>query len=296
MAVDGKKVKRNLLVEEIVGGFLSEDLGYGDITSDALIPESLMAEARLFFKEPGVAAGLEEAAAVFTLLGCDVMSHVHDGARVEAKKILLRIEGPARALLAGERVALNIVSHMSGIATTTATILEDARKHNPGVRVAATRKTLPGLKNLEKKAVELGGGDTHRLRLDDCVLIKDNHLELFPNITEAIHQARERVSFTKKIECEVRSAAQAEEAARAGADIIMLDNMNPTQIRETLEALRGKDLRKGRLFEASGGINTVNAAEYAASGVDVISLGSLTHSAKALDVKLEIRTIRGRNA
>jgi nicotinate-nucleotide pyrophosphorylase (carboxylating) len=296
MTVDGTKVERNLLVEEIVKGFLFEDLGYGDITSDALIPRELKAEARLFFKEPGIAAGIEEAAAVFTVLGCNVTRYAPDGARVEARQTLLKIKGPARSLLAGERVALNIMSHMSGIATTTATILEAARRRNPKVRVAATRKTLPGLKNLEKKAVELGGGDTHRLRLDDCVLIKDNHLELYPNITEAIHQAREKVSFTKKIECEVRNTAQAEEAAKAGADIIMFDNMNPAQIHETLETLGGKDLCTGHLFEASGGINAENAADYAASGVDIISLGSLTHSAKALDVKLEIRTIRGKKA
>jgi len=294
--VDGKKAKRNLLVEELVRGFISEDLGYGDITSDALIPSDMRAEARLYFKEPGVAAGLEEATAVFTLLGCEVTSHAVDGDKVEAKQILLNVDGPARALLAGERVALNIVSHMSGIATATALILESARKKNPKIRVAATRNTLPGLKNLEKKSVELGGGDTHRLRLDDCVLIKDNHLELFPNITEAVQKARENVSFTKKIEVEVRSTAQAEEAAEAGADIIMFDNMTPTQMRDTLQALDAKNLREGHIFEASGGINAGNAPEYAASGVDVISLGSLTHSAKALDVKLEIKTIRSRNA
>ena len=294
--MDGKKVKRNPIAEELVRGFLSEDLGYGDITSNALIRREQSAEARLFFKEPGVAAGLEEAAAVFTLLGCEVTQRAPDGAGVEARKSLLEITGPARALLAGERVALNIVSHMSGIATITATVVRSARSANPKVRVAATRKTLPGLKNLEKKAVELGGGDTHRLRLDDCVLIKDNHLELLPSVTEAVRLAREKVSFTKKIEVEVRDAAQAEEAAAAGADIIMFDNMGPSQIREVLATLRSKGLCEGRLFEASGGITPGNAAEYAASGVDVISLGSLTHSAKALDVKLEIRMIRGMNA
>jgi nicotinate-nucleotide pyrophosphorylase (carboxylating) len=294
--MDGKKVERNLRVEEIIREFLSEDLGYGDITSDALIRHDQRASARLFFKEPGVTAGLEEAAAVFTLLGCEVRQHAPDGASVEAWKPLLEIEGPAKALLAGERVALNIVAHMSGIATTTAAVVKSARVANPKVRVAATRKTLPGLKNLEKKAVELGGGDTHRLRLDDCVLIKDNHLELLPSITEAVRLARKRVSFTKKIEVEVRDAAQAVEAAEAGADIIMFDNMIPDQIRDVLAKLRSEGLCEGGLFEASGGITPENAADYAASGVDVISLGSLTHSAKVLDVKLEIRMKRGINA
>lgn len=293
--MDGKKVERNSIAEELVRGFLSEDLGYCDITSDALIRREQCAEARLFFRVSGVAAGLEEAAAVFTLLGCEVTQHAHDGANVEARKPLLEIKGSARALLAGERVALNIVSHMSGIATITATVVKSARNVNPRIRVAATRKTLPGLKNLEKKAVELGGGDTHRLRLDDCVLIKDNHLVLLPSVTEAVRLAREKVSFTKKIEVEISDTAQAEEAAEAGADIIMFDNMDPPQIREIMATLRSKGLREGRLFEASGDINPENAAEYAATGVDVISLGSLTHSARALDVKLEIRMSRGVN-
>ncbi len=294
--VGGKKVERNPITEELVRGFLSEDLGYGDITSEALIKPDQRATAHLFFKEPGIAAGLEEAAAVFTLLGCEVRQHAADGASVEARKPLLEIEGPAKALLAGERVALNIVCHMSGIATTTAAVVKTVRTVHPKGRVAATRKTLPGLKNLEKKAVELGGGDTHRLRLDDCVIIKDNHLELLPSITEAVRLTREKVSFTKKIEVEVRDATQAVEAAEAGVDIIMFDNMKPDQIHEVLAKLRSKGLCENRLFEASGGITPGNAADYAASGVDIISLGSLTHSAKALDVKLEIRMKRGMNA
>jgi nicotinate-nucleotide pyrophosphorylase (carboxylating) len=287
--MDGKNVKRDPLVEERVREFLLEDLGYGDITSDALIPPYQRAKARLYFKEPGVAAGLAEASAVFTVLGCEVKQRVQDGECVEANQTLLDIEGYAKKLLAGERVSLNIVSHMAGIATATAEAVKRAREANPLIRVAATRKTLPGLRYLEKRAVELGGGDTHRLRLDDCVLIKDNHLELFPGITEAVHKARAVISFTKKIEVEVRDAKQAEEAARAGADIIMFDNVKPSEIKEALSLLHSRDLREGRFFEASGGITIEDVGEYAASGVDVISLGSLTHSIRALDVKLEIR-------
>ena len=144
--------------------------------------------------------------------------------------------------------------------------------------------------------MELGGGDTHRLRLDDCVLIKDNHLKLLPSVSEAVHLARQRVSFTKKIEVEVRSHEEAEEAARAGADIIMFDNMDPSTIRESLRRLVEAGLRAGRLFEASGGITAENAADYAAAGVDVVSLGSLTHSVRALDVKLEIMMTGGARA
>jgi nicotinate-nucleotide pyrophosphorylase (carboxylating) len=281
-----------LLDLEKIRGFLREDIGFGDITSISLIPEGQRARARLFFREPGVAAGLEEAVALFDMLGCGAELRKRDGERVKAGEVLLEVEGPARALLSGERTAINIVAHMSGIATATAEVASKARKINPAVRVAATRKTLPGLRELEKKAVELGGGDPHRLRLDDCVLIKDNHLELVPSITEAVRRARERVSFTKKIEVEARSLDQAEEAARAGADIVMFDNMPPAEIRRCLDSLEGKGLRAGRLYEASGGITAENAGEYAAIGIDVISLGSLTHSSRSLDVKLEIRMIK----
>jgi len=281
-----------LLDLEKIRGFLREDIGFGDITSISLIPEGQRARARLFFREPGVAAGLEEAVALFDMLGGGAELRKRDGERVKAGEVLLEVEGPARALLSGERTAINIVAHMSGIATATAEVASKARKINPAVRVAATRKTLPGLRELEKKAVELGGGDPHRLRLDDCVLIKDNHLELVPSITEAVRRARERVSFTKKIEVEARSLDQAEEAARAGADIVMFDNMPPAEIRRCLDSLEGKGLRAGRLYEASGGITAENAGEYAAIGIDVISLGSLTHSSRSLDVKLEIRMIK----
>ncbi len=285
--------RRDPLAEECVKGFLLEDLGSGDVTSDALIAPDVKASGRLFFRVPGVAAGIEEASAVFTLLGCEVDQLVPDGAHVEANQVLLRVDGSARALLAGERVALNIVSHMAGIATATAEVVGRVAAVNPKTRVAATRKTLPGLKQLQKKAVRLGGGDTHRLGLDDCVLIKDNHLSLLPGIAEAVHTARERVSFTKKIEVEVRNASQAREAAQAGADIVMFDNMKPGEIAEALKSLNSEGLRRGRLFEASGGITAVNATEYASAGADVVSLGSLTHSARALDAKFEI-SVAGR--
>lgn len=268
--------------------FLREDIGYGDITSTALIPEEQMARARLYYREPGVVSGLEEAALIFEVLGCTVKIHARNGSKVEARNVLLDVEGPARALLAGERTALNIVGRMAGIATQTAEAVRLAAARSSTVRVAATRKTLPGLRNLDKRAVEHGGGDPHRFRLDDCVLIKDNHLELVPSITEAVRRARRSVSFTKMIEVEVRSLAEAEEAAKAGAEVIMFDNMSPKEIEATLSSLREKGLRDGFIYEASGGITLDNVGEYAAAGVDVISLGSLTHSVRSLDVKLEI--------
>jgi nicotinate-nucleotide pyrophosphorylase (carboxylating) len=279
------------LAKDKIKEFLSEDLGYGDVTSEALIPSDQMAKARLFFREPGIASGLMEASMVFELLGCTVEALAVDGDAVEPAQTLLEVEGPAAAMLSGERTALNIVGRMAGIATVTARIVEEVNEASPGTRVAATRKTMPGLRDLDKRAVEHGGGDTHRFRLDDCVLIKDNHLELVPSVTEAVLRAREAVSFTKKIEVEVRSLEMAEEAALAGAEIIMFDNMAPSEIRRCLTELEESGLKTGFIYEASGGITSDNAVEYAASGVDVISLGALTHSVRSLDVKLEIEMV-----
>lgn len=268
--------------------FLDEDIGYGDITSNTLIPEEQMAKGTLYFKEPGIASGLVEAATVFEVLGCEVTAYSTDGEEVKEKQVLLTVNGPARALLMGERLALNIVGRMAGIATQTTKVVNAVKKRNRKTRVAATRKTLPGLRDFDKRAVEHGGGDPHRFRLDDCVLIKDNHLELVPSVTEAVRRARAGISFTKMVEIEVRSLNDAEEAARAGADIIMLDNIAPPEIKEWLGELDKKGLRKGFIFEASGGITFENAADYAAAGVDILSLGALTHSVKSLDVKFEI--------
>ena len=272
--------------------FLDEDIGYGDITSSTLIPEDQMAKAKLYFKEPGVASGLVEAAIVFEVLGCEVNAHSKDGEEVEERQVLLTVNGPARALLMGERLALNIVGRMAGIATQTTKVVSAVKEKNIKTRVAATRKTLPGLREFDKRAVEHGGGDPHRFRLDDCVLIKDNHLELVPSITEAVKRARDGISFTKMVEIEVRSLAGAEEAARAGADIIMLDNIAPPMIEEWLGELETKGLREGFIYEASGGITFDNAAAYAAAGVDIISLGALTHSVRSLDVKFEIEMVK----
>ena len=276
------------LTEEKLRELLSEDLGYGDITSEALIDGGWRAKAVLYFKEEGVTAGLEEAAAILTYLGCAVSLLEADGKRFPPGAPLMEAEGPARALLSGERTALNLVGRMAGIATATAASVSRAREANPSIRVAATRKTAPGLRALDKRAVELGGGDTHRFRLDDCILIKDNHLNFGLTVREAVERARQDVSFTKKVEAEVRTPEEAVEAAEAGADVIMFDNMSPAEIRDCLSALGGRGLREGRLFEASGNITPENVVDYAATGVDIVSMGCLTHSARSLNVKLEI--------
>lgn len=200
----------------------------------------------------------------------------------------MEIEGDARSILTLERTVLNILMRMSGIATLTSRMVKKARKANPDIIVAGTRKTTPGLQFLEKEAIRLGGGDTHRYRLDDCVMIKDNHLSLVGDVEDAIEKARKYVSFTKKIEIEVENLKDALSAVKAGADIIMLDNMNPQEIKNILETFKTESLREKILIEVSGGIDLNNIAEYAETGVDVVSSGYITHSAESLDLSLEI--------
>jgi nicotinate-nucleotide pyrophosphorylase (carboxylating) len=277
---------------DMIKKFLDEDIGYGDITSETLIPSSQQAKGRLYFKEPGVVSGLTEASIVFEILGCNIQRLVEDGERVTKDKTLLSVEGSARALLMGERLALNIIGRMAGIATQTTQFVEEVKKRNATTRVAATRKTLPGLRYFDKRAIIDGGGDPHRFGLDDCVLIKDNHLELVPSITEAVKRARAGVSFTKKIEIEVRNFEDALEAAKAGADIIMFDNMPPHEIVINLSKLDELGFRSRIIYEASGGITSENIGEYIESGVDIISMGALTHSIRSLDVKFEIEMIK----
>jgi len=284
-------MKNRILLEEKIKEFLSEDLGFGDITTDTLIDDNSMAEAEIVFKEEGVVAGVEEAAIIFELVGCKSQIIINDGERVKPQTVVLKIEGPSKNILKVERVALNILMRMSGIATATKRVVTLARIYNSKIRVAATRKTNPGFRYFDKKGVKIGGGDTHRLRLDDCVLIKNNHLKFMPSISEAIKRVLDVISFTKKVEIEVENTAQAIEAVEAGADIVMLDNMEPIEIRNTLRELERREIRNKILIEASGGITIKNIADYAKTGVDILSLGSLTHSVQAIDISLRMKNI-----
>jgi nicotinate-nucleotide pyrophosphorylase (carboxylating) len=282
-------------VEDAIRSFLAEDIGYGDITTNALVDSELRAEGQVVCKENAVIAGIEESVALLELAGCHGTARAHDGERVRAGSVILSAVGPARTLLGVERTLLNLVSHMSGVATATADLVSTAQKESRGrIRVACTRKTLPGLRYFEKRAVQLGGGDTHRLRLDDAVLIKDNHLALAGSITESVRKAKETVSFTKKIEVEVTTPDQAVEAAKAGADIILLDNMTPKEVERSVATLNTENLREQVLLEASGGIRKENLARYVRTGVDVISVGAITHSAPAIDLSMEIHSSRKR--
>src|SRR5439155_13495975 len=281
-----------MFIKETLKKFLDEDIGQGDITTDALVDSKLRATGQVVCKERAVIAGLSESIILLKLLGCEGKSKFREGQEVPAGTIILEADGSGSSLLKVERVLLNMLSHMSGVATATAELVEIAKKNGSSARIACTRKTLPGLRYFEKRAVELGGGDTQRLRLDDAVLIKDNHLELAGSITESVRKSKAKVSFTKKIEVEATSPNQAVEAARAGADIVLLDNMTPQEVKKSLDLLGAKKLRGHILVEVSGGIKRNNLASYVKTGVDVISVGSITHSAKAIDMSLELHSLK----
>ncbi len=276
-------------IEKSLRSFLAEDLGYGDITTEALVKPGTLAAGYVVCNESAVIAGLAETLALLELVGCTGTLNVQDGTRVSEGTGLLEMNGSARSLLIIERTMLNLLSHMSGVATATAELVAIVKHAQGHAKVACTRKTLPGLRYFEKKAVELGGGDPHRLRLDDAVLIKDNHLSLSGSISDSVKTARSTVSFTKKIEVEVTDPSQAVEAAEAGADIILLDNMEPGEVRKTVSLLERKKLRPSILLEASGRINKQNIADYARTGVDVVSVGSITHSARSIDMSMDVK-------
>ena len=280
------------VLEEKLRKFLEEDVGQGDITTLLTVPSGTIIEAEVVAKEPGVIAGIEEALTLLESFGFQATALVEDGANVKEKTVLLKIVGDARNLLAIERTMLNLLSRMSGIASMTSQLIEKVRRAGYKTRVACTRKVAPGLSYFDKKAVMRGGGDTHRLHLDDLVLIKDNHLAVAGDISKTIEKARNAVSFSKKIEIEVQRADDGLKAAKAGADIIMLDNVSTREIKETMALLKKEGFRDQVLIEASGGITEQNVLEYAATGVDIISLGELTDSVKALDLSLEIVKVR----
>jgi nicotinate-nucleotide pyrophosphorylase (carboxylating) len=276
------------VLEEKLRRFVEEDVGQGDLTTLLTVPSGTTVEAKVLAKEAGVVAGIEEALVLLEYYGFRVKPLVSDGSKVKSKTVLLEITGDARTLLSIERTMLNLLSRMSGIATATHRLVEKLLKAGYKTRVACTRKVAPGLSYFDKKAVMMGGGDTHRLHLDDMILIKDNHLAIVGNISKAVRKARQAVSFSKKVEVEATTMKDALEAAKAGADIVMLDNFTSKEAKKTVEMLKKKGLRDRVLIEASGGVTEKNISEFAAAGVDIISLGEITHSAKALDISLEI--------
>jgi nicotinate-nucleotide pyrophosphorylase (carboxylating) len=263
-----------MLDTRTVERWLTEDLGHHDVTND--VPGETT--GRLVATEPGIVAGLDAAEAVFDYLDVAVSERLDDGTRVDSGDVVLRTEGPARGTLRGERVAVNVAGHASGVATRTRRAVDAAREVREDVRVAGTRKTTPGLRGVEKRAIAAGGGDTHRLDLSHMVMVKDNHVAEM-GLEAAVAHFRERASFATKVEVEVESPEDAPRAAEAGADIVLLDNMDPGTTERAVELLPD-----GVLAEASGGITIQDVPAYAATGVDVVSMGSLTHSAPSLDL------------
>jgi nicotinate-nucleotide pyrophosphorylase (carboxylating) len=267
--------------------FVSEDIGEWD-DSSAIVPE-IEAEAAIVVREDCVISGLSEAKEVFDHFGAVSDPAFDEGEFVPAGSAVLYVRGNARGILQAERLALNFMARMSGISTLTRECVLSAAAASTGrdVHIACTRKTTPGFRLYEKKAVFLGGGDPHRYNLSGAVLIKDNHLQLL-GLEECLRRARDRASFTKKIEVEVESLEEMLRAAELGADIIMFDNMPPIEISKGVKILQERGLRNRVLLEASGGITPKNLDSYAATGVDVISLGALTRDARWIDMSLEM--------
>lgn len=270
-----------------IGAFLTEDLGRGDITTQATVSRNTNARGRFIAKEAMVVAGLEATEAVFSTLDQEqqLEAFVSDGDEVEAGKVIARTAGFADVLLAGERTALNLLQRMSGIATATRAYVRAIE--GTGAQIVDTRKTTPGLRMLEKYAVQAGGGRNHRFGLDDGVLIKDNHIALAGGVGAAVRKARESVGHLHKVEVEVSSEAGLREAIEAGADILLLDNQTPEQTRELVTVARGLSDRV--TLESSGGIVLENVRAYADAGVDLISIGALTHSSRAMDISFKIQ-------
>jgi len=273
---------------EILRRFLAEDIGRGDITSEATVPEDCRAEAEFEAKSPLVLAGMELALETLRLLDPRLTTHtaLSDGQSVRSGEILVRISGNARALLAGERVALNLLQHLSGVATLTRRFVDAVA--GTGVEILDTRKTTPGLRAFEKYAVTIGGGKNHRFALDDAILIKDNHMRIAGGVGAAIRAAMKARGNARWVEAEVTNLAELDEAIAERPNVILLDNFLPVDVREAVSRVRNNPRGHIRL-EASGGITLETVRIFAEAGVDWISVGALTHSAPASDISLEIR-------
>ena len=273
----GTNIKKELL------RFISEDIQSGDITS-VLLPKKKI-KAKIISRQEGVLAGIRFARDIFYLKGCRVRIIKKDGAKVKQNQTILQVSGNAKAVLSCERTVLNLLSRMSGIATQTSLLVSKIKKINRKTKLYSTRKTAPGLRFFDKEAVAIGGGHKHRMSLNDMVMIKDNHLLVSNSMEDITKNARKR---HRHVEVEVENQRDAMIAANSGATIVMLDNFSPAQIKKTISALQTKKLRNKVKLEASGGINSKNISAYAKTGVDIISVGSITNSVRGLDLSLEV--------
>ncbi len=269
-----------------INASLQEDIGHADITTLAVVPPGHKSRAKIIAKEPCVLAGIDMAIEVFRVLESDIKVTVYhkDGEHLISGDTICEVEGPTGALLSGERLALNLLQRLSGISTLTAKFVEKLR--GTSAQVVDTRKTTPGMRAFEKYAVRVGGGGNHRFGLYDGVLIKDNHIAVAGSVTEAIRRAKQMTHHLVKVEVEVTDMVQLREALQAGADVVMLDNMSVEDMKEAVEYARSK--RPDIIIEASGGITLENIRDVASTGVDIISVGALTHSARAIDIGMYV--------
>ena len=270
-------------IDDIIKNALLEDINYVDVTTDYLVDDNSVSTAKYVSKDDGVLCGIDVALRVFDLLD-DNMTHkvyIHDGQKVKKGDIIAEITGSTRALLKGERTALNLVQHMSGIATATNKCVELVK--GTKASIADTRKTLPGLRVLQKYAVTVGGGRNHRYNLSDCAMLKDTHLDAYGSMTNAVNVLREKMGHTVKIEVEVSDFEQLKEALDLGVEVIMLDNMSNEDMAKAVEITGGR-----AKLEASGNVTAETISNIAKTGVDIISLGAITHSVKAFDISMKI--------
>jgi nicotinate-nucleotide pyrophosphorylase (carboxylating) len=274
-------------VRDLVDAWLAEDIGRGDVTTSAVVPAEALGRARIEAREPCVVAGMTAAALCFELTSdrferpLEFKAVVGDGGRVDGSDVIARIEGPLAPILTAERTALNLLARLCGVATTTSRYVDAVE--GTGARIVDTRKTTPGLRSLQKYAVVVGGGSNHRFGLDDGILIKDNHLAASGGVSEALKRARAHTPHGLRIEVEVATLRELDQALESGADAILLDNMTPDEVAEAVHATAGR-----ALLEVSGGINLATVRSYAVTGVNLISVGALTHSAPSIDLALEL--------
>ena len=277
-----------ITIERKLKEFLEEDCSFKDITSQMIPPDSV-SSARIVAKSEGYISGLDELTRLYNLLGVKTVLMKKDGEEIQKGDIIAKIEGTTQNILLGERVILNLITHMSAVTTTTRKFTNLIKNSGKKTKIACTRKTIPGLRIFEKKAVELGGGDTHRFSLDDMVLLKDTHLKFYEGkVEKLLKEAKQKVSFSKKVEVEIEKVEDILPAVHHGADIIMLDNMTPPQVKETVKILREKGLREKILIEVSGGITLENIGEYLIPEPDIISSSQLTqHPLEHVDLSLK---------
>lgn len=280
-----------LYLDKILLNYLEEDIGFEDITTEKIIEEKVNCEGNIISNDSCILAGINVVKRICEILNLKIETYFKDGEFINRNTIIAKIYGDAKKILASERVILNILMRMSGIASETRKIVEKIKKINKKIKIASTRKTLPGFRYLDKKAVEIGLGDTHRFRLDDMILIKKNHIKIKGSVEKCLKKIQVFTSFSKKIEIEVDNLNDAIKAAKLGCDIIMLDNLKPKEINKIINELVKRKLRKKVLLEASGNINYENIDEYAKLDIDIISIGYITHSVISKDFSLRITKV-----